>query len=150
VLASFYDDFLAGMLEYKDLRYVRTIQILKTLQATADKLQGRTTDKEILALIRDYHFYLGISHLAISRSEQIDIDEKTKQLHLEDAIQELSHSTTLAMNNSLHSIDRDRFFGGLAYGLAGQKDVAVEELNAIDPSSPFFGKSNELISKWSN
>ncbi len=150
VLASFYDDFLAGMLEDKDRNYIDSIEILNSLRATADDLERKVTDKEILTLIRDYHFYLGVSHLAISRSEQIDIDEKTKRLHLEDAIQELSGSTTLAMNNSLDSIDRDRFFGGLAYGLAGQKDIAVEKLIKTNSESPFFEYSDELIGKWSN
>lgn len=147
LIQSFNNTFITGMLEYRDHNYKRSIEILTKLQTTAAEFQEKSTDPEILTLLRDYHFYLGVSHLAISTSQQINVNERTKQLYLEDAIQELSRSTTLAITNTLNLIDRDRFFLGLSYGLAGKWELAVEELNKIDSSSLYSGESSELVAK---
>jgi hypothetical protein len=142
---TFYDTFLAGMLEYQDLNYQEAIDKLKPLEPEVSKLQADLTDTETLSVIRDYYFYLGISYLAMARSKLVEIAKEKRRSYLQKSLQLLSISKKVASNNQFKMLDRDMYFLALTLYFTGKIDLTIQELKNIKQESLFYSKATLLI-----
>lgn len=142
----FYRRFTFAMLEYKNGNYAEAIIKLENIKPAAQELFN---NKKSVSLIRDYYFFLGVSHLALSRRGNYDLTIVSKRQHLNDAIEFLSKSFELSLLSSLGDTSPYRYFLGLAYGLAGFHAKAIYHLKMIKLDSDYYYESLELIDAWS-
>ncbi|MFQ5649322.1 MAG: hypothetical protein ACE5IY_05215 [bacterium] len=141
--------FRAAMGDYLSRKYERALLRLERLLPLVDNLLAQTPEREALAIFRDYYFYLGVSHFALSRSRERDLTKEGVRQHNRAAIRYLARAQTLASESDPDSMDRETFFLGLAYGFGQQKEKAAEQLRIIPESSSHYEKSVSLIREWS-
>lgn len=147
-LDRFYDRFLAAIAAYRSLNYSRANEILEPLRPCAERLLTHAANDTVIAIVRDYYFYFGVSHLALAQSQRVQLNEAARQHHLETAIGLLERSVTLAVQQDFNDNSRDHYFLGLAYGLSGKEDNARRQLEKMKPGSQFFGDSQKLLDQW--
>lgn len=147
-LAQFYNRFLAAMTEYKNLNYTGAVELLASLQSYPQQLPTTALNDTVLAIVRDYYFYSGASHLALARSHRVQLDTTERQRHLEAAIASLSQSLKLAQEHRLPEVDREHYFLGLAYGFMGNAEEAIFQLKRLQPESPYYETSQKLVKRW--
>lgn len=143
-----YDNFLSAMLEYKDLNYNRVLEILEKDILEVRKLDP-SQDKEINKFRGNFHFYFGLSHLAISRSDRFGLAHDQRISHLVKASEFLAEAEKISQLNGQRSSDKESFFLGLAFGFSGHFDKATSKLGLIRTESPFYRDSRYFIEKWS-
>ena len=142
---TFINQFKLGIADYLVRDYEGTIANLENLEPIVLAWQEKWGAEPI----RDYYFYLGVSHFAVSRSQTRDLDKATRTEHNEKAIGYLAKARTLALNHNLQLLDRDSYFLGMAYGFGGQREMAIEEFKRIAVESLYFEDSQKLIKQWS-
>ena len=145
----FVDHFKLGMSDYLRRDYSRAIREWEKLRYATGVLQARRSDDDFLQWLRDYYFYLGASHFALTRSRKLELAPEVKTQHTSAAIQFLARADSLAQAHHFENADREAFFLALALGFAGEEARALAELEKIDPGSEFFEARNQLITKWS-
>ena len=143
------EQFIHGIIAYLSYDYNNAIHILKTAESSVDELVQKTNDEKILSEIRDYYFYLGVSHFALSRSQKLDLAADIRADNRSEAIKYLSKAGELAQIYNLGRTDSENFFLGLAYGFDKQRDLAVEQLLRVNAESRFYDNSVDLIKNWS-
>jgi hypothetical protein len=149
-LEKFYDRFLAAMAEYKNLNYVRAVELLAILQPQAQLFLAPAVNDTVLSTVRDFYFYFGASHLALARSHRIPLEETDRQRHLEAAVALLSQSLELAQIHRLPEVDRERYFLGLAHGFIDNVEQAALQFKRLTPKSQYYETSQKLLKRWSN
>lgn len=151
----FISNFKLGMSDYVGHDYLEAIQTFKNIEPTVQQLMqeelkpDRQPKEKLLRELRDYYFYLGVSHFALARSRisGLQPEAKTQQLHV--AIQCLGRADSLAqLRRPVEENDREIYFLGLAYGFSGKRDSARVWLNRIGADSQFYEKSAPLIRAW--
>ena len=151
---SFISNFRLGMSDYVGHNYRQAIQTFKKIEPVAQRLMqelriDRQTDEKLLRELRDYYFYLGLSHLAVARTRIKPPDAAEKTQHLQAATQYLARADSLArLHPAVEENDRETYFLGLAYGFGGKLDSARVRLNRINSNSPFYQKSVPLLKAW--
>ena len=113
-------------------------------------MENKTTDRELLLAVRDYYFYLGVSHLAISVSQKNRISAHVRRTHNDVAIHYLSKADSLSNQNQFINNDRETYYIGMALGIGGKKEKALEKLTELTTKSIFHEEANELIKKWAS
>jgi len=144
---AFESNFKLSMSDYVVCNYPGAIEILKNLKTVAGRI--KPVDKRRMNLLRDYYFYFGLSHFALSRSRRFELTAEGKKQNAQSAIQYLARADSLALALHLEENDRETFFLGLSYGLGGQRDSALVRLHRIKPKSDFYAESFKLIQEWS-
>ncbi len=147
---TFSNQFAAAISDYMLLDYETFVTRTENLQSAARSLEAKPLEKKQLSTLRDYYFYLGVSHFALSRSETRDLTDEQRTAHNINAIKYLKEAQSISKTNSLMKIDRDTYFLGLAYGFGGQKDFGILQFTEIEVESNFFKKSSVLSEKWSS
>ena len=145
----FVNQFKLGMADYMIKNYENAIGAFENLQSAAQTLRSKSTYPKVLQYIHDYFFYLGVSHLAVSRSQSRHLSGAERTKHYQQAIASLSQAQSLASENNLNLLDRDTYFLGVAYGFGGKPDAAITALEKINIESSFYNNSNNLIQQWS-
>jgi hypothetical protein len=146
--SAFKDAFSRAMGDYVLRDYDKTLARLDTLQAQEKILRSNLTDENHASLLRDYYFYTGVSHLALSQRKSF-FSDKPEQ-HAAQAVTWLERANALAQAGPSSADDHETYFLGLAYGFNGQKDRAVNELGKILPNSSFYQQSLARIKEWSH
>lgn len=145
----FSEQFQIAMFSYKDLDYQSAIAKFAALQDSARKLETTAEKSESFWLLREYHFYRGISYFALARNPGSKLSTEREEQLLQEAIQNLLKAVEMAQIHALNDNDKLNYFLGLAYGFSGKRDLAVEYLRMIQPGNPQLKYVPELIDKWS-
>jgi hypothetical protein len=148
-LQLFLAQFKFAIGDYLTQNYENAIKTFDAMKPAADALLAASPNLEELNHIRDYYFYAGIAHLAISRSEDEDPHRSAAADHRRKACEYLLSAQMIASQNNLASLDREIFFLGLAYGFDGKPELARPELKRIPAHSDYFADSQKLIREWS-
>jgi hypothetical protein len=147
---SFVNAYKLGMTNYVVCDYAGAINVLEKWDSFAAGLLPKFAhNKNVLLEIRDYSFYLGVSHFALARSQRAKPAPEEKTQHLKSAIRLLARADSLARTQQVEDNDREIYFLGLAYGFGGQPDSAVARLRQIKPESDFYNDSSILAKAWS-
>ncbi|MFX0139465.1 MAG: hypothetical protein ACFFDN_37840, partial [Candidatus Hodarchaeota archaeon] len=144
---SFDSRFKFGISYYMDNDYARAISTFESLVPAIHVFQAKTESQELKSWIRDLYFYLGLSHLALYRTQKLDLSQDIRTKHLNHAVGYLSKADSLVQLDNLKGGDRESYFLGLAYWLEGKKDLAVVRLEKVNPNSEFYEESVKLIQK---
>jgi hypothetical protein len=145
----FLTQFRLGLADYLIRDYAAAVTTFQSSAPTAQALQSQPDHEKILPWLRDFYFYLGVSHFALSRSRVGDLSSEVKQQHAAESIRWLALADSLVAVRNLESSDRESYFLGLAYGFGGRRDLAVAQLRKIAPVSRFYEDSAKLINEWS-
>ncbi|TVL99926.1 MAG: hypothetical protein CV087_16020 [Candidatus Brocadia sp. WS118] len=143
ILYQFVNIFNSALGSYRVMEYKEAIKTLEPLDSIAQELLSKSTNDNTLLIIRNYYFYLGLSHLALSQKQVFSDEEKSG--HLNKAIRYLSRADSIALGNNLANNDREIYFLGLAYDFAGNIDLAIAQFHKIKPESEFYKDSRKLI-----
>jgi len=149
LLYSFVTQFKLGMSDYMINNYENAIQSLQEIEPAALALQAKPEDQKYLSTMRDYYFYLGVSHFALSRSKRKNVSAEAKAMHATQAIRWLARGDSLVAKNHLQGNERENYFLGLAYGFSGRRTEAIESLRKINDRSKFHDSGNQFIKEWS-
>ncbi|MDW7680289.1 MAG: zf-HC2 domain-containing protein [bacterium] len=147
VFHSFVNGFRLGISDYNVFEYQSAVQIFEKLQPLADQLE-QTDNSQYLPWIRDFYFYQGVAHLALSLSSEFDLDQTGKNIHRSSAIGCLEKAKSIADAHQMSQLERELFYLAQAVGSSGQIERAVEILNGIQPQSDFYSESQLLIRLW--
>lgn len=150
LLQAFVRQFKFGMSDYVIYDYANAIRLLQNLEPAVIMLQTRADDITILPWLRDYYFYRGVTHFALSRSRQLELRDEVKVQQANQSIRWLALADSLVTVRHLENSDRETYFLGLAYGFGDQHDSAIVQLHQIKPESRFYDDSVKLIHEWSN
>ncbi len=148
IFYSFESRFQLAMSDYMRRDYQATITALEDLAPFARMLQTSPERADFLPPLREYYFYLGVSHFALSRSRKFIFAPGEKERHQEQAIQFLARADSLVQAQRMSANDREIFFLGLAHGFAGRQAEAVAQLNKIPANSSYYEKIAKPIAKW--
>jgi len=149
VFYSLASHFQLAMSDYMRRDYPTTIMTLENLAPLAQTLQASSDNTKFLSPLREYYFYLGVSHFALSRSQEVKFARGEKERHQEKAIQFLARADSLVQAQRMSANDRETFFLGLAYGFAERRAEAVAQLNKIAANSIYYKAIAKLIGEWS-
>jgi len=128
--------------DYMIFNYQEAIERLESLEPAASEFLTRQNSKEIISDVRDYYFYLGVSHLALGRSKKLGKEEKAE--HIDKAIPYLESAERITLENNFEQSDREIYFLGLAYVFEGRTKVGLEKLDIIEEKSNYYIKSSKL------
>jgi hypothetical protein len=146
----FNNQYLAGISDYINHNYSSAITSWNKVESIASDLENTTTDRKLLLAVRNYYFYLGVSHLAISVSQKNRISAHVRRTHNDVAIHYLSKADSLSNQNQFINNDRETYYIGMALGIGGKKEKALEKLTELTTKSIFHEEANELIKKWAS
>jgi hypothetical protein len=149
LFSAFARQFKLGMSDYMLRDYESTINTLEKAEFAILALQTDLSNEKILPWIRDFYFYLGASHFALSRSRELDLSPVVRTQHANESIRWLALADSLAVARQLEASDRESYFLGLAYGFAGRRQPAVEQLKKLSQESDYYKEANKLIQEWS-
>ena len=124
LLVSFINQFKMGISDYMLCDYENAIKTWEELKLIADELESNLPNVNSIPWIREYHFYLGVSYLALGRNQ--DLDQKESEKFLKKSIEYLLQSESLVSKYSLKNGDKENYFLGLAYGILGITNDAVK------------------------
>jgi len=144
----FNNRYLAGISDYINHDYSSAIASWNKVESIASDLENKTTDRELLLAVRNYYFYLGVSHLAISVSQKNRVSAHVRGTHNAVAIHYLSKADSLSNQYQFKNNDRETYYIGMALGLSGNKEKAFEILRELTTKSIFYEEANELIKRW--
>lgn len=145
---QFRDTFLVAMSDYVIGDYANTLKKFESNESKAKLLYLKRENGNYAALLRDYYFYRGVSHLLLSQPKSFF--SRQPRRHAEAAVSWLMRADTLAQADTTGSRYRETYYLGMAYGNNKQKQQAVAELQKIPHSNPYYGDSDEKIKTWSN
>jgi hypothetical protein len=149
LLLAFVNQFRLGMADYLSRDYASAVGMFQSLEPVVLLLQQtRSENEKILPWLRDYFFYSGVSHFALSRSRVSDLSPEVKQQHAAASIRWLAGADSLVTARHLEGGDREIYFLGLAYGFAGRRNSGVAQLRRINTESQFYNNSIDLIHQW--
>lgn len=140
--------FQEAMIYYLRRDYPTTVTALEKLAPFAQQLQVGPNPEKFLSLLREYYFYRGVSHFALVRRRKAQFASGEKARHQELAIQFLARADSLAQALQTTGKDRETFFLGLAYGFAGRRAEAVDQLKKIPASSSYYEQTAKPIAEW--
>jgi len=149
LFSAFVRQFKLGMSDYMLRDYESTINTLEKAEFAILALQTDLSNEKILPWIRDFYFYLGASHFALSRSRELDLSPVVKTQHANESIRWLALADSLAAAHHLEESDRESYFLGLAYGFAGRRQPAVEQFKKLSQESDYYKEVDKLIQEWS-
>ena len=149
-LQAFIDQFKLAMGDYIARDYFSAIPALADLRPSAIALQSQPLTEESKTWMRDFYFYLGVSHLAASRTGRFDLDVPTRLRYARSAVRHLLEAKSVVDRDTGLSADREVYFLGLAYGFSQDRFSAIAQLKMIGSDSDFFKDSQRLIQEWSN
>ncbi|HDP98528.1 MAG TPA: hypothetical protein ENN22_05005 [bacterium] len=147
VFHSFVNGFRLGISDYNVFEYQSAVRIFEKLQPLADQFE-QTDNSQYLPWIRDFYFYQGLAHLALSLSSEFELDQMSKNIHRISAIGCLEKAKSIADAHQMSQPERELFYLAQAVGSSGQIERAVEILNGIQPQSDFYSESQLLIRLW--
>lgn len=147
---NFVNQFLIGISYYVSNDYVNAIDSWKKMDSTAQNFARQTSNEKFQLASRDYYFFRGVSHLALSVSEndKLELSEQKRKSHLNEAINFLLKANELISLNKFDNEDREIYHLGIAFGLSGQKEFALEQLNKLKPESQYFENGKKYIKQW--
>lgn len=149
-LYSYVNQFKMGVSDYLICNYEDAISRFENMKSLALSLQEKSGNQKFIPWLRDLYFYNGLSHLALSTTQQLDLEQDVKTQHADVAIQYLEQANLLTQIHTLQGIDREIYFLGLAYGIGKDKNSAVVQLRKIKPETDFYSDAQKLIQEWSN
>lgn len=121
---SEYDNFIiqfqAGISYYLSWEYESAINTWKNMDSTAKHFASQADDQKFLTAARDYYFYKGVSHLALSVTQNEKINNQIRISHRDAAIFYLSNAGSLANVYKLEEINRESSFIEKAYSIDGK------------------------------
>ena len=141
---AFRRDFKEAMSDYALKNYTKALITLESLQPVAATLYKHIDSTSHATLLRDYYFYSGISHFALS------LEAQNQNEHAEQGIAWLMRADSLVQAQQMANSDREIFFLGQAYGFNGEYEKAKELLQRIESESSYFDYQKKLSSKWFN
>jgi len=144
----FNNQYLAGISDYINYDYLNAIATWNKVESIALDLENKSTDLELLSTVRNYYFYLGVSHLAISVSQKHRKSVDIRKTHNSVAIHYLSKADSLSNLYQFKNNDREIYYIGIASGLAGNKERAAEKFGELTPKSIYYEKANEQLKSW--
>lgn len=148
LLFSFIRDFKNGIGYYMVQEYESAIYIFENLETAVARLESKNIEAEYYSYFRDLFFFNGMSHLALfSRKETL---KEYKTNHLSAAMNSLERAAALVSKYNLENPDREAYYLGMAYGMAGRYEIAIVQLSSVTAESQFFGESQKLLDKWKN
>lgn len=145
---SFTNKFKTGISYYLARDYAGAISVFEGLQDEINQLQSQAPDSVIVMWLDNYHFYLGLSYLALSIEPGNNKERETA--NLKNAIDFLTIADNLAQEHTLLRESRATYFLGLAHKFAGNPTVAVSLFRRIQPESKFYDDSVKLIQSINN
>lgn len=145
----FLTQFRLGLADYLIRDYAAAVTTFQNSAPTAQALQTQPDNEKILPWLRDFYFYLGVSHFALARSLRLGLGDEAKAQHANQSIRWLALADSLVTVRHLESSDRESYFLGLAYGFGGRRDLAVAQLRKIESGSQFYEDTGKLIREWS-
>jgi len=147
---KFHNDFPSAAMVYMDSDYENYIRRMANLESIAFDLKTKPLKKDKLDEIRDFYFYLGVSHFALSRSETRDLAPEQRVEHNRKAVQFLREAQSISKANILKMKDRDVYFLGLSYGFGSKPDSAILHFMTLDSTSSYYQEGLKLTEEWSN
>ena len=145
----FVNRFKLAMADYMTRDYTSAIGMLEDLAFTAHAMEATSSQERYVPWLRDYYFYLGVSHLAMSSSRRSKLSAEANEQHGERSIRWLARADSLVSVHALVKGDRENYFLGLAWGLGGRSDLALAQLREVTPESENYEVSRKLIHKLS-
>jgi len=142
---TFLRQFQVAIRDYELLDYESAIERMERIRPLAESILNESTNENAPELIKDYYFYLGVTHFALFRSQKLPSDERTE--YGDKAVAALETCDEIAEEYSLTVTDREHYFLALANLFTGQAR-AEAELKQIGPESPYFERSRELLSEF--
>jgi len=146
-ISLFINQFKLGISDYMVRDYKNAINTFEDVMPLAGRINTRLKSKEFLPWMRDFYFYLGLSHLAYSNDKELN--KESSAYHIHESIQFLLQADSLVTEFDLPKNDREIYFVGLAFSLGGIIDSAKVYLNRIESKSIFYKDSQKLIRKSS-
>ena len=144
-LDTFITGFKYGISDYLMRDYPVALNTWQPLRPYAQILEKDLENEHVQDAVRDYYFYFGITQLALVKDKATS-KEKQKEF-LGGAISDLNRALDIALVQKRTSRDREYFFLGLAYVVAGQENFALHQLKMIEADSPFYKDRGELIKR---
>ncbi len=158
---SFTEFYKKGILHYMEKDFSTAIAHFSPLESSIGELMRTTTSPIKRQRLRDYHFYFGVTHLAISKTE--GMDQLKREEHLARAVELLTKARNLEsqqpgmsgagaggqtnLGNPVR--DRETYFLALAYWFSEDTSKAQELIRQIPEISRFFRDSQILQEEWS-
>jgi hypothetical protein len=140
---AFYEKYKISMTDFVSGKYDQAVE---QFRKGLPDVVGVVHNPLMVEVVRNYFFYWGISRLVgIKQKKQISIYDRQRLL---EVIGLLTTALSIAKTNKLDSIDREEFFLGLTFGLAGEKEKAYEYLGKIISKSKFHNESQVLLEMW--
>jgi len=111
-LESFKNEFKIGISDYIICDYENAIKTWEALKPTADGLENISPNDNSIPWIREYYFYLGISHLALGSNHDFKLSKR--KINLNKSIDYLLYSMRIVTKYNLKKIDRENYFIGFS------------------------------------
>ncbi|MEK7729331.1 MAG: hypothetical protein AAB354_13035 [candidate division KSB1 bacterium] len=143
---DFSDTFLSAITDYLLRDYSTALQKFESLEPQAAALHSNLKHEKYASLLRDYYFYAGLSHFALSHKKSFFRGEN--RAHAAQAVMWLARADSLAQGRDFP--ERETYFLGLAYDCNNQRAQAISELKKIPAHSEFYAESGARIKEWSN
>ncbi len=148
IFNTFVNAFQLGIGNYNFLEYEKAIEIFVKIEPVVNDLKKQDKNEIYLPWIRNLYFFNGLSHLALSVSKDNRIDKNKKEQHAQEALYYIRRANSFSRQYHLSGNDREMYFLGLAFGINGIFDSAIETLKQVQPESEFYKKSKDLIQLW--
>jgi hypothetical protein len=137
--------FEAGMSDYVLGNFDKAIAVFR---AGEKDTAGLFQSGSAAPWLRDYYFYWGCSHMALVRKHRrADVPGDPD---VEESVRLFLSAYQTAARFSLEGEDRERFYLGLARGLAGKNEEAREDLSLIRPESRYYRDARDLLEQGLN
>jgi hypothetical protein len=143
LIDSFSYQFKVAMSDYVIFNYKETILGLEKMEPMVRELEN-SEKQQAFEGIREYYFYLGMSYLAMSRT-QISYNDNNDH-YLNQAINMIMKSFSIAENHKLNDINRENYYLSLTHAMIGNIKQAELYCNKIKSNSAFKERCNELFS----
>jgi hypothetical protein len=146
------DKFNQSMNAYKECDYGQTAVNLEFLEPDMAQLSAQLApaDSGAAELLREYHFYYGLTKFALAGSRKFPAKAEQHQALLAEAVTHLLNAAQLTRQYQLGDGAKVQYFLGLSYGVSQQHLKAVATLRAIESDDPRFADREEWIKLWSN
>ncbi len=130
---------------YLSFEYDEAVEMFARSEAFINRFGS---DPAHAAIVLDYYFYWGLSHLGLARSERSDIDAVEKDYHLRQAAERLARAADIAQEHNPDAENKIRYFLALAHGFGNNRHRAVEILEALSPEAVPDTLYHQLLEEW--
>ena len=117
---DFVNKFQKGISYYLSWEYSSVIDTWQNMDTIAKDIAIKTDNKQFLKVARDYYFYKGLSHLALSVSQKVKFNNQIRISHRDAAIYYISKADSLAKVYNLDEINRESSFLEKALSIDGK------------------------------